>query len=98
MLFFKDDVFVYLCVSTGLNRGQAMEEPPCVGASSSALHQLCLLVRVARLGLGPSQDLFLVQGGAAWDFSDFSGVEFSLLSKIPNCKQSLKQQINYSKS
>lgn len=38
-------MFVYLCVSTGVSGGQAMEEPACVGASPSALHQLCLLVR-----------------------------------------------------
>lgn len=40
----------------------------------------------------------MLQGRDIWDFSDFSGVEFNLLSKIPNCKQSLKQQIDCFKS
>lgn len=77
-----------------------MEEPACeclsqcpAPAVAAGEAQLC-----DQAGSGATSEPLQVQGRAAWDFFDIFGVEFSLLSKISNCKQSLKQQINYFKS
>lgn len=41
---------MYLCVSTGLSRGQVMEEPACVGASLSQCPAPAVSAGEAQLG------------------------------------------------
>lgn len=65
------------CVSGGQPRGLRISVPGCADASP------CALILIAAGGEAwVEASSGQLPGGAAWDFSDFSGVVFRFLSKI----------------